>query len=248
MKNHFYMSYPGNKRQEVTKIYPLLDLTNIKIIVEPFCGTCAFSYYVSLQIPNLTFVLNDNNNYLKEMFEIIIDDRLLNKFESKVNSVLDTIKNKEDYVTIIKNEDIVSWFIKNKYYNIRPGLYPTNDKFKHIIMRNYPIVDFFKNNKIIFTCDNAINIYKKYKNNKKSLIFLDPPYISSCNSFYMSPELNIYEYINLNNIKNEKAKIYLILENIWIIKLLFQNNKILMEYNKKYEISKKKTTHVIISN
>jgi len=242
------MSYPGNKRQEVTKIYPLLDLTNIKIIVEPFCGTCAFSYYVSLQIPNLTFVLNDNNNYLKEMFEIIIDDRLLNKFESKVNSVLDTIKNKEDYLTIIKNDDIVSWFIKNKYYNIRPGLYPTNDKFKHIIMRNYPIVDFFKNNKIIFTCDNAINIYKKYKNNKKSLIFLDPPYISSCNSFYMSPELNIYEYINLNNIKNEKAKIYLILENIWIIKLLFQNNKILMEYNKKYEISKKKTTHVIISN
>jgi len=242
------MSYPGNKRQEVTKIYPLLDLTNIKIIVEPFCGTCAFSYYVSLQISNLTFVLNDNNNYLKEMFEIIIDDRLLNKFESKVNSVLDTIKNKEDYLTIIKNDDVISWFIKNKYYNIRPGLYPTNDKFKHIIMRNYPIVDFFKNNKIIFTCDNAINTYKKYKNNKKSLIFLDPPYISSCNSFYMSPELNIYEYINLNNIKNEKAKIYLILENIWIIKLLFQNNKILMEYNKKYEISKKKTTHVIISN
>jgi len=77
---------------------------------------------------------------------------------------------------------------------------------------------------------------------------MDPPYISTCNDFYYDHSMNIYEYLYNNKITNEKAKIYLILENIWIIKLLFQHNFILFEYDKKYESSKKQTTHIIISN
>ena len=60
--------------------------------------------------------------------------------------------------------------------------------------------------------------------------------------------MNIYEYLYHNNITQEKAKVYLILENMWIIKLLFQHNNILFEYDKTYEASKKKTTHILISN
>jgi hypothetical protein len=242
------MSYNGNKRNEVPHIFPLLDLTNITTIVEPFCGTCAFSFYVSLQKPNLTYVLNDNNIYLKQMYDIIKNDQLLSNFENEVNTLIDTIKNKEDYKTIVKKDDIISWFIKNKYYCIHPGLYPADKEFKHVIMQNHPIVNFFKNNNIIYTCDNAINIYKNYKNKQDALIFLDPPYINTSNSFYIDPELNIYEYLYNNNIQIEEASIYLILENIWIIQLLFKENNQLFIYNKKYEKSKKKTTHIIISN
>jgi hypothetical protein len=46
MKNHFFFSYVGNKREEVEHIYNLLDLNNINTIVEPFCGSCAVSYYI----------------------------------------------------------------------------------------------------------------------------------------------------------------------------------------------------------
>jgi site-specific DNA-adenine methylase len=242
------MAYAGNKRKEVPQLYPLLNMNNIKFIVEPYAGSCAFSYYVSLQMPNLTYILNDNNYNLKKMFDIIMDDQLLSDFENEINSTIDTIKNKEDYLAVIKKDTMTGWFIKNKCYSIRPGLYPISGKFTHIIMKSYPIVNFFKNNKIIFTCDDAINKYEEYKNNTEAIIFLDPPYINTCNVFYENANLNIYEYLFNNPIENEKAAIYLILEHMWIIHLLFKKNKTLLEYDKKYEISKKKTSHIIITN
>ena len=102
------------------------------------------------------------------------------------------------------------------------------DILKPIKFSNYPIVHFFRNNKIIYMCDDAIKVYEEFKNNKECMIIMDPPYISTTNDFYY--DMNIYEYLCNNNITKEKAKIYLILENIWIIKLLFQTNNILFEY------------------
>ena len=51
MKNHFVISYAGNKRNEVTRIYETLKLENITTIVEPFCGTAAVSFYISTLHP-----------------------------------------------------------------------------------------------------------------------------------------------------------------------------------------------------
>ena len=70
----------------------------------------------------------------------------------------------------------------------------------------------------------------------------------ACNDFYINKTINIYEYFFKNDIKNFKSKIFFILEDIWINNLLFQNVKKLCSYDKKYEISKKKTTHVLFSN
>ena len=88
----------------------------------------------------------------------------------------------------------------------------------------------------------------KYKDNQQNMIILDPPYIATCNDFYLNHSMNIYEYLYHNKINTMKAKIYLILEKMWIINMLFlENNKI--EYNKNYTgMSKKKTIHVIIKN
>ena len=74
MKNHFYIPYPGNKRKEMKGLYPYLDFTNIDIIVEPYAGSCAISFYISQQKSGLTYILNDNNIYLKELYEILIDE------------------------------------------------------------------------------------------------------------------------------------------------------------------------------
>ncbi len=69
----------------------------------------------------------------------------------------------------------------------------------------------------------------------------------SCNDMYKHIGINIYEYLYNNPISKEKSKIYLCLENIWIIKLLFKGYKFI-EYNKKYEMTKKTTSHVLIEN
>ena len=53
MKNHFFMGYAGNKRNECEGLYNEVKdkLSNIKTIIEPFCGTSSFSFYLSLKHP-----------------------------------------------------------------------------------------------------------------------------------------------------------------------------------------------------
>lgn len=252
MKQHFYIPYFGNKRKEMTDLYPYLDFKNINTIVEPYAGSCAISFYIAQQKSGLTYILNDNNTYLKLMYEILIDEEKTKIFENEFNDVLKDIKTKEQYCEITKQKSLIGWLIRHKYYNIRPGLCPFGYNGKETLnpikLESYPIVQFFRNNKIIFLCEDAIKVYEQYKNNKKCMILMDPPYISTCNDFYLDHNMNIYEYLYHNDIAKQKAKVYLILENIWIIKLLFQKNFMLFEYDKTYEVSKNKTTHIIISN
>ena len=82
MKTHFYITYPGNKRKEMAGLYPYLDFTNISTIVEPYAGSCAISFYIAQQKQGLTYILIDNNPYLKEMFEILIDEEKTINFQN----------------------------------------------------------------------------------------------------------------------------------------------------------------------
>jgi len=73
---HFMVPYAGNKRKEVKQLYEEFKKSSNEYtyIVEPFCGTSAFSYYVSLNEPlKYTYVLNDNNKYLIELYKICIE-------------------------------------------------------------------------------------------------------------------------------------------------------------------------------
>jgi hypothetical protein len=50
-----------------------------------------------------------------------------------------------------------------------------------------------------------------------------------------------------NDINLWLSNIVLCLENIWIIRMLFSKNTISDEYAKQYQLSKKKTTHIVIT-
>ena len=105
-------------------------------------------------------------------------------------------------------------------------------------------MNFLKNEKVTLYNDEGTNLIEYYKNNKKAFIFLDPPYLVACNDFYYDSKVNVYEYLSKNTIDKMKATVLLCLEDNWIIKLLFEK----YIKHKKYECSKKKTTHLIISN
>jgi site-specific DNA-adenine methylase len=254
-QNHFFIPYCGNKRQEVENIYNAIKdhLDKIDIIVEPFCGSSALSYYISTLHPKrFKYILNDNNNILIELYNISKDE---NKYNNLVNNLIllkEQTTNKEDYLKIVKkaDNDLLSYIFINKIYAIRPGLYPTKkyDTFKGFDkLKDCPMLNFVRNENIVFRNEDAIKVYDEFKGNKKALIFIDPPYLSSENSWYKSPSITIYEYLFDNDIKKEKALIVLCLENIWMIKLLFKNKKCIT-YEKKYETTKKKTEHIIILN
>ena len=113
MKNHFYIYYPWNKREELKNVYKFLDFDDITTIVEPFCGTCAMSFYISTKHPKkYKYIINDNNEYLKEMFDIIRDDERTKEFQEEFNKIVPTFKdNKEEYKKIINQKTLMSWFI-----------------------------------------------------------------------------------------------------------------------------------------
>jgi len=250
MKNHFYISYAGNKRMEVERLYNVIinDIDDITHIIEPYAGTCAFSYYIYLKHPDKIFILNDIDNHLKLMFELFKSDKKIKQFEEEYNKIAIDL-DKEKYNKIVKQDSLLTWFIARKIYNIRPGLFPVNYKYKPLKLSDFPIYNFFRNANIIFHTDDAINIYEQYKDNKHAFIFMDPPYLAQYNDFYTDKRnINIYEYMCNNPMENEKAKICFILENMWIIKLLFKNSKGIT-YEKKYQShEKRKTEHILLIN
>lgn len=254
MKNHFIISYAGNKREEIDDIFSIIDLdklNNITTIVEPFCGTCAFSYYISQKYPNkFKYILNDNSTRLIDILEIMKDGERYNKFKDKVNEAIRTLDNKDKYLDIITSKTTLGWFIANKFFNIRPGLYPTNKSLKEI-KDHYPIMDFLRTENIEIHNKNAMEIIQKYKDDESVLIFMDPPYLQTCNDFYDNTECNIYEYLFENSPIKMKSYIVFSLEYIWINKLLFKECidkcKTLIK-DKTYQPNKKKTTHFYFSN
>ena len=244
MKNHFLLSYFGNKRNEAEGLYNEVanKLDNITTIIEPFCGSSAFSYYESLKHPKkFEYILNDNNKFLIELYLIAQDEDKLKKFVQLLNMKIKD-SNRDKYNLIIKEDNINGWLIKSRIYNIRPGLYPNDQKrvlksFYYLF--NCPIINFLRNEKMKFYNIDAITIIEQNKNNDKCLMFLDPPYLVSCNDFYKDSKVNIYEYLFNNKIENMNSSLLLCLEKNWIIELLF-NGQIKKNMVKNMNLLKKR--------
>jgi len=263
MKNHFIISYFGNKRNEVEMLYDLMkdDIINKTTIIEPFCGSSAFSYYISTKHPKqFKYILNDNNKYLIELYLILQDETKSNEFIKRMNKIHADIfkkstpeERKNKYNDSKNIDDIYHWLFYNRCYSIRPGLYPIKEE-KRFLNYNYndmlkaPIINFLKTENITFICGSGKDCVVQNKDNENNLIFLDPPYLQACNDYYANKDVNIYEYLYKDKITDMKAKIYLILEDTWIIRLLFEH-QIKQENSKTYQAGhKKKTTHLTISN
>jgi site-specific DNA-adenine methylase len=276
MKNHFFTSYTGNKREEVENIYKLIDFKNINTIVEPFCGSCALSFYIwTLQKQkNYTYIFNDLNNNLINFLQLIKDNKgdlineeinyfidyinilLLNDDEKKTKSKIFYNNYIKDGLTEEKNLiwNAGAFYIGHKYYTIRPKLYPQELKqFKNINIKLSPFYDFLTTANIEFYNIEGIKILEKY-NKKNCFIFLDPPYIASCNNFYKTDTTdntnNIYEFLTTYGLKNLNCKTIMTHENSWLFKILFKEylNTGGGEYKKIYQSKKKLTSHITILN
>lgn len=254
-RNHFYFGYSGNKRNESPKIYESIkdNIEEFEIIIEPFCGSCAFSYFMSVKHPKkYKYIINDNNKLLIDLINLSKDELKFNEFIDKLKNLFDTTTTKEQYLKVYEkaNNDLLSYVYIHKIYTIRPGLFPTTKQFKKETFNNMKVcqfLSFIRNETVEVLNIDAIELIKQYYNNKKAFIFLDPPYLSSCNTFYINPITNIYEYLYDNDINKCKSKVLLCLEANWIIKLLFKGKNII-EYDKLYMPSKKQTKHLVIKN
>lgn len=254
-KNHFMIPYSGNKRTEVKKILESVNLDDIKYIVEPFCGTSAFSYYVWKEHPDgkkYTYIINDNDPNLIELYKIAKDD---SKWKELIKSANDACCiegrfkiSKEEYLNIINDGTLRGWFIAHKWYNIRTGMYPSKNIPK-MLSDDYcdGFREFLKTAQIKFSNADGVDVVQKYELKKKAFIFLDPPYINLDNSFYECGGKNIYEYLAYKKSDDFNCYICAVLNDSWINRLIFKQYKII-EYNKMYQTSKKKVIHLLITN
>jgi len=246
MKNHFIFPYAGNKREEVDTIVKTMDMKDIHTIVEPFCGTSALSYYISTLYPlKYMYHLNDINKELIDLYMVLKDKERCAELETEINNILssDTF-NKEEYNKVIKSGTLAGFFIRNKVYTLRAGLFPLDYKYKKITFDAYPIVSFLRTENVVLSNRNAIDIINEYDHNKRVIIYLDPPYIQTCNDFYMGAsgvKFNVYEHMYMKNYK--KSNIYVSLEDIWITNLICQKYEVLDTYAKTYSNTHKKTRH-----
>ena len=260
MKNHYFTCYTGNKRKEIKDILPFINLDNITTILEAFAGSSAMSYYISTQYPNkFKYILNDNDKIGYDLFNISRDTKRTEDFNNKINKLIDEFNtytddvNRKVFYVNIDNNTLEGYIFKQKYYNIRHGLYPLICRMKQIKpfnLQDYPIYNFYNNEDIIYENIDGVEFINKYNQDEDKLFLLDPPYIASCNDFYNCKDVNIYEWVfnNKSVLIDSKNKILFILENIWVIKLLLKDFKILFEYDKFYDLSHKNTTHIIYSN
>ena len=251
--NHFTFGYAGNKRKETPELYKMFkhmtEGKDIKYIVEPFCGSSSFAYYVSINEPNkYVYILNDNNPHLISFYRVMQSKSKLLKLIKKLNLMTINL-NKEKYKEIIQQDTMEGWIISHKILAIRPGFFPLNyhDKMHRFdYMLDCPIVSFLRNEKIILFNGDGISIIKTY-NRPDKFIFLDPPYLTMNNDFYYDHNTNVYEYLAKHKITTMKAQVMLCLSDNWIVRLLFSDD-IKKTYEKKYEVSKNTVTHLIITN
>ena len=249
--NHFLFPYQGNKRKEFNTIYERFKIINedgvIDKIYEPFCGSFAFSYFLSTIEPNkYEYHLNDGDSNLILLCQTAQDSVKFQNLIDELNEMT-TILNKENYKLWIKDPSLKCYIFTSKCYGMRIGMYPLNKPIPDFNkLKLCPVINFLKNEKIIFT-NNIITKIDDIYNKPEFFIFADPPYLSNHANVYDIEEFNIYEYLFYNPINLIESKIMLVLEDFWMARLIFKDN-IKKSYSKKYELSKKKTSHLIIDN
>ena len=238
----------GSKQNDIKYFNHLLPL-EVETVIEPFGGSFAVIKFFYKDINKYKFHINDFDKdlyYIYTHFEEYLQAfDIINEFYNKLEgyNYEKGIKIKA-YIDELKINDIIKEYIKTNFI-IRGNM------FKPLKNKNYDENERSILINSLFTNEDYINIFNKYKNDEKAFIFLDPPYLFSDNSGYFPQNENkdmtsiLLDILEL--LKNAKCKVMLIINKLNILEYLFKDF-IRDEYLKTYAVTKKKMKHLIITN
>jgi len=241
----------GNKTNDIKFFKHLLPTESINI-VEPFGGTFAVIKNIYSDEKYNLFV-NDTDKQLYEVYTNI--DEFI-KFKIFINDIAGSCYDNEKKQVDFKlfksklTEDVKG----HKFYDfiiktiINRGMIVKYLKTLNVHIFN---TDIYK--RITFTNVNYIEVFNTHKYDENCFLFLDPPYLFCDNSSYQDQldgtdtSIILVDILKMFNDVDVKCKIMLIINSLEIIKYLFRGF-IKSEYQRIYQLSKKKEQHLIICN
>ena len=242
----------GNKTTDIKYFKEYLPL-ECKNIVEPFGGTFAVIKNIYSDQKYKKYV-NDNDETL---YKIYCNPLEYTKLIIEVNNLA---KNNLFDNGNVNYKEFIKEFNKLKYDDDLKDFYK-----KEKIVRG-TLVKYLKSNIIFdkqiefmktinFSSIDYLECINKHVKNNDTFIFLDPPYLFSDNSNYSKQARKdgedmtnmLYEILEVFQSKKTKAKIMMIINDMKIIRWMF-GKYIKGDYNKIYQLGKRKAKHLIICN
>ena len=239
----------GNKENDIKFFKQYLPL-DVKTVVEPFAGSFAVIKHFYVDLNKYDFHINDNDETLHYLYhnpQALIDMRLklsklyIEEYKSKEYDPTNKFKNVVQGIDM--HDHLKMWILKNMF--IRGSLFKpiSSDNF------NPNEINILKN--ALITKLNYTEIFDLYRDDPNAFLFLDPPYLYSDNSTYdaQCKDTDMTQIIVdiLEYFKVCRCKVMLVINKLYILSYLFKDY-IKGEYSKTYQISKKKSIHLVICN
>jgi site-specific DNA-adenine methylase len=262
----FYIPWNGCKRNDMKYIKDAINLKGINRILEPFCGSCAFSLFCYRELEfKGEIILNDNDKNLIDFFKDVKQNGSKKYFDFIINTWNDGKLTLEEHLEKMKPKNIKStldWFYFQR----------CNGRFRRVVKKaefttakyekNKNVISsldrFFMDDNIKLFCGDYSEIIDKYKDDPHTLIYLDPPFMSSYNADYAiyytdkkNPDKSIKDYtqifVDLLELLKSKTKIITSINSNCLIRYLYKDY-IFNEFKKIYQATKSKEMQLILSN
>ena len=206
MSGNFFAPYPGNKYREAPVIlsdaFADVDWSKVKYVIEPFCGSAGFSRYIHNNVPtfNGEFLLRDVNVGLVKLLNIVSRGGFPALF-ARMQTDCATIVDKNsfiDYRAGLDETDGAEWYLLRR---VRGPMQETIYSDAHIQALRKTNIDrlaacssFFSSGRVYAVVQDCrtteLEVARLVERHgpQSVVVFADPPYFNSCNSFYTSSE------------------------------------------------------------
>ncbi len=256
----FILDYTGNKYRESKETEKInINYDKYETIIEPFGGSFGFSRYLYEKkgLTHLNYIIYDYDedlinfyNYFKDLINNGEHLAFIDEYNNEVKKMTENCIYEKDarFLNIKKVKNFLNTYTqKNIFimYLIKKNHFKSMTFCTPCLKKNCGFFELIKN--ATFIHSPFENIDDAILNDKKTFVYLDPPYIATDNSTYEIP-------FNINEIFKKMQHIFkttdclMVHQYNFLLCVAFEDKK-QIQYEKRYGgTTKKKTKHVFFYN